>query len=259
MKPYTILALTTASLAVGAVQSEAQIILSSPTAVTPVAAGLYDSVYHNAPGTTGVTSESTPIYLGGSPSLANIMNVEQYAAATPPTYTFLNSNTGFNYSGAGNPDTAGYLGADAAGAAQTDTDGYSDTIFDALGYINVSLADVDQTYTFTINEADDGGVVLIGGNDTPDSGTVIAEQNFTGSLSPSSGTVEFTEAGLYPIEVMTYQGGGGSDFQLDTSVSGTGTSVVYDVSAVPEPSTWALGGLGMGLFLLRRVTAATRL
>jgi hypothetical protein len=243
---------TTVLLALGAIQSEAQTIFNTPSGVTPVAAGLNDSVYHNVPGaSSGNTSPSAPINLAGSPSTLDIMNVEAYAAATAPSYTFLNSNTGFNYANAST--TAEYLGSDAAGAAATDSAGYQQTVFDALGYINVSLADVDQTYTFTVSQADDAGVVFIGGNGTPGSGTLIAEQNYQGRLAPSTGAVEFTQAGLYPIEVMTYQGGGGSDLTLDTSVSGSGTSVVYDVSTVPEPSTWALGGLGLaGLMVLRR-------
>jgi hypothetical protein len=241
---------TTLLLALGAIQSEAQVVFNTPSGATPTATGLYDSVYHNVPSTTGATSESTPIYVGGSPSDADVTSVELYAAATTPTYTFLNSNTGFNYANAS--ETVEYLGADAAGAALTDTGGYGDTIFDALGYINVSLADVDQTYTFTINQADDAGRVMIGGNGTPGSGTTIVELNYAGQLSPSSQTVEFTEAGLYSIEVLTYQGVGGSDFTLDTSVTGSGTSVVYDIGAVPEPSTWALLSVGLVPLIFRK-------
>jgi hypothetical protein len=229
---------TTAALAMAAIQSPAQITFNTPSGAAPVATGLYDSVYHNVPSTTGSTSASVPIYVGGSPSDADITSVELYAAGVTPTYTFLNSNTTFNYANAG--DTVDYLGADAAGAALTDTSAYGDTVFDALGYINVSLADVDQTYTFTLSQADDAGRVMIGGNGTPGSGTTIVEQNYASQLSPATQTVEFTTPGLYDVEVLTYQGVGGSDFTLNTSVTGSGASVVYDVGPVPEPSTWAL-------------------
>ena len=239
MTPNKILIVTTTSfLALGALPSQAQIIFDTPSGAVSVATGLSDSVYHNVPSTTGATSPSVPLYVGGSPSDADIANVELYLAGATPTYTFLNANTGFNYSGA--DDTADYLGTDASGIALTDTSDYGDTVFDALGYINVSLADVGQTYTFTISQADDAGRVTIGGNGTPGSGTTIVEQNYASELSPASQTVEFTAAGLYDIEVLTYQGVGGSDFALDTSVTGSGSSVVYDVGPVPEPSTWAL-------------------
>jgi hypothetical protein len=258
MKQYRIL--TVMLLAVGAVQSEAQIIFNTSSGATPVATGLYDSVYHNVPtGGTSPTSINGPIFVGsGPPTSGDISSVELYAAGTTPTYTFLNANTGFNYSGSGYPSTAGYLGADAAGNALTDAGGYGDTIFDALGYINVSLADVNQTYTFTLNQADDAGRVMIGGNGTPGSGTMIVEQNFVGGLSPSSQTVKFTTPGLYDVEVMTYQGGGGSDFTLTTSVTGAGSSVVYDVGPVPEPSTWALMLLGAAGFLRHRRSCGGR-
>jgi hypothetical protein len=130
MKQNSILIVTTTVfLASGAIQSGAQITFNTPSGATPVATGLYDSVYHNVPSTSGSTSATVPLYVGGSPSAADIMSVEQYAAATSPTYTFLNSNTGFNY--ANSSTTAEYLNTDAAGAALTDSGGYGGGIYRA--------------------------------------------------------------------------------------------------------------------------------
>jgi hypothetical protein len=93
--------------------------------------GLTQSVWHDIP------------YYDFVPTAADITGEQAWAAANTPAYTFLNTVDSFNYAnsnaglGSGAPTIAAFFGADAAGAALTDTtnpnSGYF--AFDAIGYI----------------------------------------------------------------------------------------------------------------------------
>ncbi len=235
---------------------------SSPSSVTAGSVGLNESVFHSVgePPLTGYTA----------PTDTNIAAVDTYVVGHTPAYVFLNANTGFNYTGGST--VSAYLGADAAGSAATDSTANLGVVYDAIGYINIPSSGVNKPYTFAIANADDAGRVLIGGNGTPGTGTIIVEQNFTSSglTYPATQTVTFTQAGLYPIEVLTYQDVGGASFHFTvsgasytyniaatgsapvinsaTSASGTvGTAFSYQITANNSPTSYSASGLPAGL------------
>lgn len=215
----------------------------TPSNVGIGALGLLDSIYHGVP--------EPPLTGFNAPTDANIDNVQTYTVSHSPSYIFLNTNTGFQYTNTTN--TKSYLGTDAAGAASTDLTSINGTIFEAMGYIDIPQAGVNQAYTFSIaNNADDAGRVIIGGNGAPGTGTIVAEQNYNDNpmAVASSNTVEFTAAGLYPIEVLTYQDVGGASFGF------TITGAPYSFTITPEPSSivaiFGLTGMGLIGFVLRR-------
>jgi hypothetical protein len=236
---------------------------TTPAAVTAGATGLTDSIYHGVP--------LPPLTGYGQASDTDINNVEAYAAANAPTYSFLNTVTAFNYQ-PGNSQTNSYLGADGytdssetttnAGGADTaqlvlpayqtgfPTD--EGTILDAIGYINIPLAGVGQTYTFNISGdpgPDDFGRVAIGGNGTPGSGTVVTEGNYG---SAATGTATFSAPGLYAIEIITAQSGGGDGFVLTVSGGSYSYNIAGATPSVPEPASLGLLAVaGVGLIARR--------
>lgn len=243
----TLLSLTLMFAFSGMLAVSAQVIFDTPsTYAGPVTTGLNDNVYHATP--------SAPPFVD-APTSDDITAVETYAANNAPDYTFLNTATTFSYSNNDdNNTTAGYLAADANGAALDDTADIGGTIFDALGYLNVTDQEVGETFTFTFDYADDAARLSIGGDGTPGNGTVVIEQDYFGDLAtPSSQTVVFTAAGYYAIEVLHYQNFGGANLHLSTSVTGDGNTVDFVVAETPEPSTYLLAGLGLvALLFVRR-------
>ena len=186
----------------------------------PVRAGLLQSVYHGIP---------TTAY---SPTDASISAEQAHISGVTPNYTFINTNDGFQYSGSGQTNT--FLGADAAGAAATDTASNGYTAFNAVGQIVITTA---GSYTFNIAAADDAARVYL-------SGSLIAENTFNGGLSgaPTS-AVETLSAGSYGFNLFYFQQGGGSD--LNFTVTGA-AAVAYSLPApVPEPGSLALFGAGL--------------
>jgi hypothetical protein len=203
--------------------------------------GLIESVYHSLPG-----SAESPSSIAG------------YLDAATPNYSFTNTNDGFTYGTSSNTPTNTFLGADAAGAALTDTAGVGDTAIDAEGYIVVTAADVAAEtsggfvtpyFTFTLMNTDDYAAIYVGGTGTPGSGSLVTSADVFGTSS-SSATVDFVTPGLYTVEYLYYNGYGGADLNL-TATDPLGDSLTYN--AVPEPSMWALmlGGVA-GLMVVSR-------
>ncbi len=92
-----------------------------------------------------------------------------------------------------------------------DTSSTDYSLFDALGYINISLDEVDQVFNFSISQADDAGRVTIGGNGTPGSGE---KHRFASRITAASclilhKTLNSPHPALKAIEILTYQTGGG--------------------------------------------------
>jgi hypothetical protein len=192
--------------------------------------GLTEAVYHGVPN------------YGFYPTDTIINDEQAYIAASTPAYTFLNTQTGFQYS-AGSPATiANFLGTDAAGAATTDNYGLSSFAINASGYINISTS---GNYTFTISQGDDAARLTIGGS-------VVAENDFNESgLSVPSSATRYLTAGSYTFDLFLYQTVGRTD--LSYSVSNAAGPVSYSTDAIPEPAaTWLLGWGVLALLTLRR-------
>jgi hypothetical protein len=180
------------------------------------------------------------------PTAADIAAERAYALATTPNYTFINTNDGFQYSNPvgyvnGATTTAYFLGADAAGAALTDTASNDNTSIDQTGSLVITTP---GDYTFDLAAADDAASVYL-------SGALIAENDFQTDLSPTSAT-ETLAAGTYSFELFSYQTQG--DAFLSFGITGPG-DVSFVTSSVPEAATWTmmiLGFCGVGAMLRRR-------
>lgn len=88
--------------------------------------GLTVSVWHNIP------------YYDWAPTSNDITSEQNWAASNAPSYSFINTADTFSYSGSA-PTVAGFLGADAAGAAKSDFNSVNYVAFDEVGYIDVPL------------------------------------------------------------------------------------------------------------------------
>ncbi len=185
----------------------------------PVRAGLLESVYHGIPSTAY------------GPTDASISTEQSYVAGMTPSYTFTNTNDGFQYSGSGQTNT--FLGADASGAAATDTASNDYTAITAVGKVVITTA---GTYTFDLASADDAARVYLGGS-------LVAENSYNGGLTVPTSATKTLAAGSYDFNLFYFEQGGGSG--LNFTVTGPGT-VAYSLPApVPEPGSLALFGAGL--------------
>ncbi len=215
--------------------------------------GLTSTVWH----LTGAQFGSANVDGGGtSQDLTNVEAnlVNNGLGGVTPSYSFINTKDSFTYLGGGVP-TNTFLGADAAGAALTDTTPWTNSIIDQIGFITVSQT---GNYTFALppfgNSNDDATRVYLNGTGTPGTGTMVVQNNFSNDLTPTSTVESLTAGTAYAFEILNYQEGGGA--AMNFSVTGpTGSTVAY--STVPEPTTLAILGLGaLGLmFGFRRKTA----
>lgn len=207
---------------------------ASPAAASEI--GLTESVYHGIP------------EYAGTPTGTTITQEQQYAASVTPAYTFTNTRDGFNYVGNVTGQTVSqFFGADAAGAALSDTSATQSFAFDAHGFIYAPTAGI---YTFdlgnTFNNIDDAARVTV-------DGSVVAEQNFTAQLSPYNAQIDLT-AGYHAFDLFYFQTAGG--WNLGTNFSGPSASAIAFVTSsanpVPEPRDLTL--MAVGLLALYRVT-----
>jgi hypothetical protein len=202
------------------------------------AIGVTESVYHD------ILPYTDPS-VGYFPTDSSINAELAYVNGATPAETFINTATTFTYAGDLNTPTNTYLGADAAGAALTDTAPFYDSAVLATGTITVSTP---GTYTVSIPGADDAERVYIGG-------TTVAEADYYGGgLSiPSSNTVTLSDSESF--ELFSYNTVYGANTSL--TITGPGT-VSFSTSVVPEPQAWALmlvGFVGLGVALRWRRTA----
>lgn len=157
-----------------------------------------------------------------------------------PAYSFVNSLDGFQYS-----DTttiASFFGADAAGAAQTDTNAASSVSFTASGDLDVLTPGV---YTFKFYADDSASISL--------DGTQILHGSWQNGWVSQDETLS---AGDHPFQLSYVAEGtpNGFSYGLTGPDGASGFDYVTSVSAVPEPSTWAMAIVGLGLAgaMLRR-------
>ncbi len=179
------------------------------------------------------------------PTQADITSEQSYLAGTPSAYSFVNSVDGFNYGG-NNASTIGqWFGADAAGAALSDTYGLNYFAFDATGYIYAPTA---GTYFFSLgntgNQVDDAARITV-------DGTIVAEQNFEGDFSDYEDSITLS-AGYHSYDLFYFQTEGG--YGLDVTQSGPGGAAIGFASAtsVPEPASFAAFGVGLASLGLAR-------
>ena len=133
------------------------------------------------------------------------------------------------------------LGADASGAAASDTALFDTTVLDARGYIYIAQA---GTYTIDSAQADDAVRVYLGGTGTPGSGTDVFEMNFSldneypPTLASGPAVVNFTQPGYYPVEVFFYN-------QYSTGEGMTGLQLSFTPAAgLPAATFVYTDGLG---------------
>ncbi len=172
------------------------------------------------------------------PTNASVDATQSYIAGLTPAYTFLDTNAGFNFPAAFPRTIANFFGADAAGAALTDTHSATYFAFDAVGFIQVSAS---GSYTFAIPVVDDYARLTIDGT------VVVQNAVFANALSPASATL-FLTAGEHSFDLFYVQGSFGSSLQY-TVTSSIGT-VSYD--SVPEPASLALFGIGVSALCAAR-------
>ncbi len=228
-------------------------ITSSPTlnlGASGLTQGLIGTVWHLPPDGAGSGNYGLPA--AGDPTLTDLTNMESYISTgaytnktlgttntlPPASETFLNTADKFAYNSTGGSifwagfNTAGYLGADAAGATLTDPAPWVNSIVDQMGYIKIASA---GTYNFAFTHADDAATVFIGGTGiTPTgnagSGTQIVAASYDNSkigTADYTATVSFSSAGYYPIEIMNYQEGGGAGMNFSVTAPTGGTTPTY--------------------------------
>lgn len=147
-----------------------------------------------------------------------------------PAYSFVNSNDAFQYSS--DDSISSFFGADAAGAATTDATPVDGVSFTASGFVDVLTA---GTYTFKFYADDYASLTL--------DGSQIADGHWYSGWRTVDETLG---VGYHPI-ALTYVANGTPN-GLSYSLTGPGFEyVTTSLPAVPEPSTWALAVVGLGL------------
>ena len=149
--------------------------------------------------------------------------------------------TSLVYTGSDKTPTNMYIGADSNGTAASDTNAVETSVFRAAGFVNVMTP---GTYKFSVTNSDDASYILVDNQ-------LVAGVPGSHGTEAATGTVNFTKAGYYPIEVlyanqafdnngMPDQGGGSFTYTSDIPNS------AFVQSVTPEPAT--LGALGIAAF-----------
>jgi PEP-CTERM motif len=145
-----------------------------------------------------------------------------------------------------------------AGSSQTFTFGQSETLtFTAGAGAPSSLLTAPLIETGSITTP---SITLAAGATTPFTNNL----NFSGSLAPiTTNLSQFEGAGTFQVDISTltsetFNGGGGNIIATLTSDATAGVTITYNyspVTAVPEPTTWAMmliGFAGVGFMAYRR-------
>jgi len=130
-------------------------------------------------------------------------------AATSLTSAGGKTNFDFSNTNYGGPNAM--FGTTGPTTANYGFNGNSNIEVKFSGFINVPAA---GTYSFATT-SDDGSVVFVNGQDAP----VVNNNNFQGATL-QTGTYSFPAAGLYPITIGFYQGGGGEGLLVQYTPAG---------------------------------------
>ncbi len=195
--------------------------------------GLQTRVYHRG----------TDASVANPPTLAAIASELSYAAAVAPTYSFVSTavanGTVLKLSGGDGTPTEAFFGANAAGAAATDTAPLQTTLLDFVGTMQVTQAGL---YSVSLALADDAAAFFMGGDGhTPGSGALVVQRNYNNAIAAAPGGANpqnvYLVAGSYPVELFYYNqtlsntdGGAGLIFSI------TGPAAVQFVTQV-TPAT----------------------
>jgi hypothetical protein len=153
------------------------------------------------------------------------------------------SNDGYNASpspfGASSPDST------SANYGFGGTQNY-EVMF--AGYINVPQAGI-ATFATT---SDDGSTLFINDQDTP-----VVNNDFFQGATQRSGNYNFPTAGLYPIAIGYFQGGGGEGLLVQWTPPGGSSHTILNselsTTSVPEPASAGLLSMSvLGLLARRR-------
>jgi hypothetical protein len=253
----------TLALAIPHEGSAALLVFSIPSAPLPATAGN---------GLVGSYYRPTGGFEAGS-----IANANAYIAGHGADATLI--STGIDYpagSGYGSGNTASdgtsvstYLGSDATSltalpgspsgetTAQVLANALNGTMYVFTGYLAVTAAEANTVQTFYLG-SDDGSALSIDGQQ------VVANDGDHGFDFTSGGnTVEFTQPGLYAIQVLYYEDGGVAGVEFGSTLAGAGTfgaeltaanfyQTAPTSAATPEPGGIGLmamiGAIACGLF-----------
>jgi hypothetical protein len=177
--------------------------------------------------------------------------------------------TVFNYSGNDNSNYNTWLGSDAGTFSGT-MDVLGDSVTRFQGYIQITTA--NTVINLGLN-SDDGSRFYIGttdiletsnGSTYGNTGTVPANNDGGHGNQLFTNAVTFADAGYYPVDIRYYDGAwqdgsnppniGGATLQVNVNgaiYNAANPGVSFVQSVVPEPTTFALGGLAL-LGLARR-------
>jgi hypothetical protein len=229
------------------------IVFSNPDAGLPTAAGN---------GLVGDYYRPTGGLQAGTLAVANAY-INTHGTDATFVSTGINYPAGFTY-GSGNTigdgsSVATYLGTDANSlvatpgspsgetTAQVKANTLDGTMYTFTGFLAITAAQVNVVQTFFLG-SDDGSSFSI-------QGQLVVDNDGDHGFGFTSGgnTVEFTQAGLYAINVTYFEDGGNTGVELGSTLAGSGTfggeltsANFYQTapaSVVPEPSSLALVGI----------------